>query len=157
MFISFLHSANRLEDYEKEVAERTGNEYKKYEPSPEEQKAMLEETQADYDKMKCRYDFHLGSDAGILCDDTGVIENPLINIFSGAYITLKYGEGILDFIYADFMTPFKQAHQSAMFEKMLRDYGKELNKEKTPQPKKAEEPYKIYIEMVLKLPFMVTG
>lgn len=37
--------------------------------------------------MKCRYDFQLGSDAGILCDDTGIIENPLINIFSGAYIT----------------------------------------------------------------------
>ena len=135
-----------IEDYEKEEAERTGKEYKKYEPSSEEQKAELEETQADYDKMKCRYDFRLGSDAGVLCDDTGVIENPLINVFSGSYITLKYGEGILDFIYADFMTPFKKAYESAQLEKMLVEFGKELNKEKTPQPKKAKEPHKIYNE-----------
>ena len=135
-----------IDDYEKEVAERTSKEYKKYEPSPEERKSMLEESQEDYDRMKSRYQFQLGSDAGILCDETGVVENPLINIFSGAYITLKYGEGILDFIYADFMTPFKKAYESAMFENILREYGKELNKEKTPQPKKAEEPHKIYNE-----------
>ena len=47
-----------IEDYEKEVAERAGKEYKQYEPSPEEQKAMVEETQTDYDRMKSRYDFH---------------------------------------------------------------------------------------------------
>ena len=135
-----------IEEYEQEAAERTGKEYKKYEPSPEEQKSELKETQLDYDRIKNRYDFQLGSDAGILCDETGVIENPLINIFSGAYVTLKYGEGILDFIYADFMTPFKKAYESAQLEKMLIEYAKELYKDKTPQPKKAEEPHKIYNE-----------
>ena len=135
-----------IEEYEQEVAERTGKEYKKYVPSPEEQKSELKETQADYDSIKNRYNFQLGSDAGILCDETGVIENPLINIFSGAYVTLKYGEGILDFIYADFMTPFKKAYESAQLEKMLIEYGKELYKNKTPQPKKAEESHKIYNE-----------
>ena len=135
-----------IEEYEQEVAERTGKEYKKYVPSPEEQKSELKETQADYDSIKNRYNFQLGSDAGILCDETGVIENPLINIFSGAYVTLKYGEGILDFIYADFMTPFKKAYESAQLEKMLIEYGKELYKDKTPQPEKAEEPHKIYNE-----------
>ena len=135
-----------IEEYEQEVAERTGKKYKKYEPSPEEQKSELKETQLDYDRIKNRYDFQLGSDAGILCDETGVIENPLINIFSGAYVTLKYGEGILDFIYADFMTPFKKAYESAQLEKMLIEYAKELYKDKTPQPEKAEEPHKIYNE-----------
>ena len=135
-----------IEEYEQQVAERTGKEYKKYEPSPEEQKSELKETQADYDRIKNRYNFQLGSDAGILCDETGVIENPLINIFSGAYVTLKYGEGILDFIYADFMTPFKKAYESAQLEKMLIEYAKELYKDKTPQPEKAEEPHKIYNE-----------
>ncbi|MBQ5905634.1 MAG: hypothetical protein IIW88_07195 [Clostridia bacterium] len=135
-----------IEEYEQEVAERTGKEYKKHEPSPEEQKSELKETQLDYDRIKNRYNFQLGSDAGILCDETGVIENPLINIFSGAYVTLKYGEGILDFIYADFMTPFKKAYESAQLEKMLIEYAKELYKDKTPQPEKAEEPHKIYNE-----------
>lgn len=135
-----------IEDYDKEVAERAGVEYKKFEPSPEEQKAELEETQADYDRIKNKYKFDLGSDAGILCDETGVIENPLINIFSGAYITLKYGEGILDFIYADFMTPFKKAYESARLEKMLAEYIREQNNEKSSSVKKTEEPHKIYNE-----------
>ena len=29
----------------------------------------------------------------------------MINIMSGSNVTLNYGEGILDFVYADFLTP----------------------------------------------------
>lgn len=36
-------------------------------------------------------------------------EEPLHNVLSGAVIDLQIGEGILDFIYADFKTPFKKA------------------------------------------------
>ena len=36
-------------------------------------------------------------------------ERPLINIFSGSQIELHYGEGILDFLYADFITPLRPA------------------------------------------------
>lgn len=42
------------------------------------------------------------------------------------------------------MTPFKKTYESAQFEKMLAEYIKEHNKEKAPQPKKAEEPHKRY-------------
>lgn len=40
-------------------------------------------------------------------------KRPLNNVLSGATITLKYGEGLLDFIYADFVEPFKQAMSTA--------------------------------------------
>ncbi len=36
-------------------------------------------------------------------------KRPLNNVLSGATITLRYGEGLLDFIYADFEESFKQA------------------------------------------------
>lgn len=36
-------------------------------------------------------------------------EEPLHNVLSGAVIDLQIGEGILDFIYADFKTPLKKA------------------------------------------------
>ncbi len=35
---------------------------------------------------------------------------PQINIYSGAIINLHYGEGLLDFIYADFETPIKKVY-----------------------------------------------
>ena len=35
---------------------------------------------------------------------------PQINIYSGATINLHYGEGLLDFIYADFETPIKKVY-----------------------------------------------
>lgn len=37
-------------------------------------------------------------------------EEPLHNVLSGAVINLQIGEGILDFIYADFKTPFKESY-----------------------------------------------
>lgn len=37
-------------------------------------------------------------------------EEPLHNVLSGAVIDLQIGEGILDFIYADFKTPFEESY-----------------------------------------------
>lgn len=37
-------------------------------------------------------------------------EEPLHNVLSGAVINLQIGEGILDFIYADFKTPFNESY-----------------------------------------------
>lgn len=37
-------------------------------------------------------------------------EEPLHNVLSGAVIDLQIGEGILDFIYADFKTPFNESY-----------------------------------------------
>ena len=50
------------------------------------------------------------------------IKNAMINIMSGSNVTLNYGEGILDFIYADFLTPVKKAY--ALFH-LLEQWGEE--------------------------------
>lgn len=47
--------------------------------------------------------------------DPDMKEVPLYNVLSGAYITLQYGEGMLDFIYADFDDGFRDAISFSMF------------------------------------------
>ncbi len=46
---------------------------------------------------------------------------PLNNIMSGADIVLSYGEGILDFIYADFKTPTDEIYERFKMETALRE------------------------------------
>ena len=47
-----------------------------------------------------------------------MFQKPLINVLSGAAVRLGYGEGLLDFLYADFDTPLKEC---AEFHKELCD------------------------------------
>ncbi len=56
-------------------------------------------------------------------------EEPLLNIFSGTTINLQYGEGILDFIYADFKTPADACVEYFNFDMFMRKIGKELRVE----------------------------
>ena len=54
------------------------------------------------------------------CQQEGWTVEPFINVFSGSAIDLSYGEGLLDFIYADFVTPLNIAYRQAYLrEKML--------------------------------------
>ena len=50
---------------------------------------------------------------------------PLNNVLSGAQVKLKYGEGILDFVYADFHTPAKKALEFRLFLSALNQAIKE--------------------------------
>ena len=69
---------------------------------------------------------------------------PLINIFSGSHIDLNYGEGILDFVYADFITPLQPALRMYRFFAALR----EAHNKQNPKVDEAEEielpPQKVY-------------
>ncbi|MBR4100513.1 MAG: hypothetical protein IKK51_01380, partial [Oscillospiraceae bacterium] len=54
-------------------------------------------------QMQSRYRIRVSPDeefTGSYCDDDGK-EMPLNNVLSGEVIDLRYGEGILDFVYAD--------------------------------------------------------
>ena len=67
-------------------------------------------------------------------------EKPLENVLSGTRIELNIGEGILDFIYADFKTPFKKVYGFASaFESITNEYmeNHKINRSK-------ELPEKIY-------------
>ena len=68
---------------------------------------------------------------------------PLNNVLSGADITLRYGEGILDFIYADFLPAAQYAISFSLFEKtfaeMLSEKGPNMDATGLP-----DDPEKIY-------------
>ena len=62
---------------------------------------------------------------------------PLHNVLSGCNITMPLGEGILDFVYADFDSAYKD---TALLYGLLYKLGKEYNKSnKDQQPKEKKE------------------
>lgn len=71
-------------------------------------------------------------------------KEPLINIFSGSDITLSYGEGILDFIYADFVTPLKPIVKMYQFFGALRKSYRQTMGEDSEKEPDEETPHKIY-------------
>jgi len=114
-----------IEADEREHAKKLGSSYKAYESAEEEieyEKDNLEECQEYFGKFKSKYNFRASGLAGPFADDTGKLKNSMINIMSGSNVTLNYGEGILDFIYADFLTPVKKAY--ALFH-LLEQWGEE--------------------------------
>ena len=114
-----------IEADEREQAKKLGSSYKAYESAEEEteyEKDNLEECQEYFGKFKGKYNFRASGLAGPFADDTGKLKNAMINIMSGSNVTLNYGEGILDFIYADFLTPVKKAY--ALFH-LLEQWGEE--------------------------------
>ena len=46
-------------------------------------------------------------------NEPDTIIRPYTNVYSGSFINVNYGEGILDFIYADFKTPAKKLYDEA--------------------------------------------
>ena len=114
-----------IEADEREHAKKLGSSYNAYESAEEEteyEKDNLEECQEYFGKFKSKYNFRASGLAGPFADDTGELKNAMINIMSGSNVTLNYGEGILDFIYADFLTPVKKAY--ALFH-LLEQWGEE--------------------------------
>ena len=65
---------------------------------------------------------------------------PVNNVLSGANIVMRYGEGILDFVYADFRTPALEAIQyPRMWEALRKEY-----RAASPSPTADAEPEKVY-------------
>ena len=65
---------------------------------------------------------------------------PVNNVLSGASIVMRYGEGVLDFVYADFKTPAQEAIRFPLMWEALR---KEYQAASPPTPADAE-PEKVY-------------
>ena len=73
---------------------------------------------------------------------------PLNNVLSGARVKIKYGEGILDFIYADFHTPAKKALEFRAFISALNQAIGERNPTRAmKQPLKKEPRKRFTIEL----------
>ncbi|HCA29814.1 MAG TPA: hypothetical protein DEP23_09720 [Ruminococcaceae bacterium] len=107
----------------------------------------LEKNKENFEKLCLKYDIDRSSfneRAEEFYDDyPDQKKAPLNNVLSGARISLSYGEGILDFVYSDFKTAFKEA---IAFPLTIQELGKKLKEE---QPEKymgqhESEPDKIY-------------
>lgn len=95
-----------IDEYNEDQCKRFG--YKANPPSEEEEQEDREFREAGIARnqryrsameQKYKVDFK---------DDPEDLEHePLLNIFSGSRVELNYGEGILDFVYADFDTPLR--------------------------------------------------
>lgn len=64
-------------------------------------------------------------------------EEPLHNVLSGAVINLQIGEGILDFIYADFRTPFKESFEFvSAFDTLIKSHEDKIHTKTNNEPEK---------------------
>lgn len=128
-----------IEADEREQAKKLGSSYKAYESAEEEidyEKDNLKECQEYFEKFKSKYNFRASGLAGPFADDTGKLKNAMINIMSGSNVTLNYGEGILDFVYADFLTPIKEGY--TIF-KLFEQWGKENTARKNSDKKQEND------------------
>ena len=73
-------------------------------------------------------------------------KEPLINVLSGAFIRLGYGEGILDFLYADFDTPLTAS--AFFYEALLNGMKEQFDDLDLPGEPEAEKVYSHTQEIV---------
>lgn len=66
---------------------------------------------------------------------------PQNNVLSGTYITLQYGEGILDFVYADFVPAIQKAMKLPLMLEYARDEYLKANPQKEFKEKEKEKAY----------------
>ena len=121
-------------------------------PSPKEEKeseefrlSHIEDNEAYLSMLKNKYDIDSSRYYGFLYsayEDYKIEkEIPLNNVLSGAVIKIRYGEGILDFIYADFETPFKQAIKMPL---AIEAFAEQYRKNNPDKVNKDPAPEKIY-------------
>ncbi len=103
----------------------------------------LAQNKKDFDALAKRYRIDRsvfdGRAQGLYQFYPGKKEAPLNNVLSGASVEMYYGEGILDFIYADFGPAFQSAVQVPLFFQKL---ASQLGENRRPQEK--PEPTKVY-------------
>lgn len=135
-------------EYEKELAAREGREYvpRPHDFASEDSKELLAESQKRLDEMRKKYDFRPGDVAGIAVEDVGILDIPMINVFSDGRIFLHYGEGILDFIYADFRTPLQNQMELVQIENLLIQAAREKKTTADINQEQGERVRKIYSE-----------
>ena len=113
----------------------------------EEQKELLEDDQKVVDRMRKKFDIDFtGRYWSDVPGEEYCLKYPMINIFSGSRIQLNYGEGILDFIYADFITPLNESLKINVLMEKLGEHIREKDKESGEEKQFIihREPEKIY-------------
>ena len=106
-----------------------------------EQKEYLEYFKARYD---IRRDDFKNYEDDFYEEHPDIEYEPLHNVLSGCSITIPLGEGILDFVYADFDSAYRDT--AFIYELLNKLRDEIIDKDETPQPNKAKNsaPEKVY-------------
>ena len=140
-----------LDEYNEDEQKRRGMRFKPIsEEEEQEAREYREETELEnrefrsamQQKYKVDFDSYLADRERYHSNDPERTAEPLINIFSGSRIELSYGEGILDFVYADFLTPLKPALEMYQMFAAIREKYQKKKAGKDTQVQNA--PQKIY-------------
>ena len=140
----YLTMLDFIDEVEKAKAEREGRTYTPPDQDDTQLTEEIDALQLRYDHFKKKFEITLGQAAGLGAIETGVIEDPMVNLFSDSYVTLNYGEGILDFIYADFRTPLRKPLANTMLADFLREISEDDNSRNHSTSEKDAAPEKVY-------------
>lgn len=140
----YLTMLDFIDEVEKAKAEREGRTYTPPDQVDTQLTEEIDALQLRYDYFKKKFEITLGQAAGLGAIETGVIEDPMVNLFSDSYVTLNYGEGILDFIYADFRTPLRKPLANIMLADFLREISEDDNSGNHSTSEKDAVPEKVY-------------
>lgn len=139
-----------LDEYNEDEQKRRGQRFR---PPTEDEKQEARELReaneqenqhyqsATLPKYRVDFNFYLEKRERYYVENPDKTVQPLINIFSGSQIEVNYGEGILDFVYADFITPLKPALKMYRFFEEIRRVHQEQNEGKVEQE---QIPKKVY-------------
>lgn len=138
-----------INEVEEAEAAREGRPYTPTIPNedPDQREEDLKDCQKILDHLREKYNLaYLGGYASKMPGEEFLLEKPMINVLSGSCIDLNFGEGILDFIYADFITPLKA---SLKLQAVMEGIGQLIHEEKVKAGEETQEiappePEKIY-------------
>lgn len=111
------------------------------EENKKQQEVFASKFQIDFEGTEYRENQYLWD------KDIGFPKLPLENVMSGARINLQYGEGILDFIYADFKSQIQKQLKSIEIENLLYKFAQQEGVKKEKSPIHKDEPEKIYSQL----------
>ncbi len=118
------------EESDREIAEENAQWVKHFE----------KKYNVDYEKQSYYYRVNSDSEG---------VPLPVNNVLCGCNINLNIGEGILDFIYADFMTPYKEGYLLALIPELLKETSEEDKAAAKERIRKYEEEHGIVMDSVM--------
>ncbi len=167
VFVDDEHEDYSMEDmiteYYEDLEKRTGVHINNEPLDDEDRKDEINKAQEWYAKLQKKYQIERISDYDDPDDYSDTpeeqseeddfehpIRHPMNDVLSGTFIQFHYGEGILDFVYADLVTPMKEMHALfRMFRAMRdRDAKNSDGQENEPAEESKEKVYNITQDIV---------
>ena len=114
-----------MEKYQAEQEKRLGIKFKDDPEDKEYAAALVKKNRKQYALLQKKYDierisshgdptdfsdYPMDENGNIDYDAEEPIRQPMNDVLSGTRVSIRYGEGILDFVYADLITPMKERY-----------------------------------------------